>query len=255
MFKQVNFKIIIPVYNSEKWVQKCISSISQQRYRNWDAIIIDDLSTDNTRNEIEKVVSDKFITRFNKIRKRALQNIVEGIDLLNCKDEDVIVIVDGDDWLPDEDVFTRLIEAYQNPDIWLTYGSYEIYPRGVISDKTRMVTNKDDIRTGPMLYRHLRTFKSFLWKNVRDKDLRYSKTGEYYPASYDVAIMRPMVEMAGIAHVIHIDDKMYVYNFVNPLGDGKANRRSQVACGGEIHKNPRYKMHTKQELIKGITER
>jgi glycosyltransferase involved in cell wall biosynthesis len=253
---EIKFKVVVPTFNAEKWIQKCIDSISKQQYSNWEAIIIDDLSTDNTRREISKsAFSDMFTLRFNKTRKRALQNLVEGIKCLNCEDEDVIVIIDGDDWLPHEGVFSRLVREYQNPDIWLTYGTYEIYPRGVMTDKTRQVTKDDDIRRGPMLYRHLRTFKYFLWKNVKDEDLRYKLTGEYYPTSYDVAMMKPMVEMAGIYHVKHIDEKMYVYNHGNPLGDGKVNYRFQAACGGEIRKRPRYSTHSKHELIVGIKER
>ena len=43
-----NFKIITPVYNSEQWIKKCIDSVKAQSYSNFEHIIVDDCSTDNT---------------------------------------------------------------------------------------------------------------------------------------------------------------------------------------------------------------
>lgn len=41
--------IIIPVYNCEKFIQRCYDSIYNQTYQNWEAIFINDGSTDNTQ--------------------------------------------------------------------------------------------------------------------------------------------------------------------------------------------------------------
>lgn len=243
------FNVVVAAYNSEKWIEKNLKSLDFQTYNNWRGIIIDDCSSDGTREIIERSLPAKMVVIFNNRRKRALCNLVSGIKELKCKDEDVIVIVDGDDWLPDDSVFNRLAGVYKNPNVWLTYGSYEIHPKNRISDKTRPATIHDNPRKGPMIYRHLRTFKYFLWKNLRDESLRYTKTGEYYLAGYDAAIMRPMVEMAGLFHIQHISSKMYVYNFTNPLGDGKVNRRLQRLCGEDVALNQKpYSAKTKKEL-------
>lgn len=36
------FKIIIPVYNSEKWIEKCLKILNDQTYKNWNAVIINE---------------------------------------------------------------------------------------------------------------------------------------------------------------------------------------------------------------------
>jgi hypothetical protein len=63
--------------------------------------------------------------------------------------------------------------------------------------------------------------------------------------------MKPMAEMAGPEHVKFVDETLLIYNFGNPLGDGKVNRQLQAKCGEDIARKPRYPKLTKEELIYG----
>ena len=49
--------IIIPVYNAEKFIEETIITIKKQSYKNWEAIFVDDCSTDNSKNIIIKHLS------------------------------------------------------------------------------------------------------------------------------------------------------------------------------------------------------
>ena len=51
--------IILPTYNSEKYIFKCISSVLKQSYKNFEIIVVDNSSTDNTLNIIESFKSEK----------------------------------------------------------------------------------------------------------------------------------------------------------------------------------------------------
>ena len=46
--------VIMPAYNSEKYVSEAIESIRNQSYENWELLIVEDGSTDCTRNIIDK---------------------------------------------------------------------------------------------------------------------------------------------------------------------------------------------------------
>lgn len=46
--------IIIPAYNTEQYIDRCLESLFLQTYQNWECIIVDDGSTDNTRAKAEK---------------------------------------------------------------------------------------------------------------------------------------------------------------------------------------------------------
>ena len=62
--------VIMPSYNTEKFVEMSINSVLSQTYEDWELIIIDDNSTDNTDNVIYPFLKDnrikyfKFIDRF-----------------------------------------------------------------------------------------------------------------------------------------------------------------------------------------------
>ena len=56
--------IIIPVYNSQKYINKTIKSVFRQTYKNWKLIIIDDASTDDTKKILETIFKKK------KVRKK-----------------------------------------------------------------------------------------------------------------------------------------------------------------------------------------
>jgi glycosyltransferase involved in cell wall biosynthesis len=60
--QQPEISIVIPVYNAEKFLEQCLNSILQQTYKNWECIIVNDGSTDNSLSIIQKFASqdDRF---------------------------------------------------------------------------------------------------------------------------------------------------------------------------------------------------
>jgi len=252
-----HMKVIIPAYNCSEYIEKCLDSIKSQAYDNWQAIVIDDVSTDDTTQKIDKMIrgDNRFVFVQNTKRVLALANIVKGIQKADCKDEDVIVLVDGDDWLATPDVLSIVARTYEDPEVWLTYGTFKRVPGDVVDKVARPTPPGHDPRHGTYFWRHLRTYKYFLWKNLKDEDLRFSETGEYFPAGYDVAIMRPLVEIATHKHVKYIDEILYIYNRGNPLCDGNVNRSLQARCGAEVYWRQSYPPMTKAELIEGIDKR
>lgn len=99
--------IVIPVYNVDKYIEKCLNSVLQQTYQNLEIIVVDDGSTDNTGKIVDRlakvdnriVVTHKKNTGVSDTRNKGLE-IVHG---------DYIGFVDGDDEI-DIDMYQILYE-------------------------------------------------------------------------------------------------------------------------------------------------
>ena len=61
--------IITPFYNSEKYIEKCITSVINQNYDDFELILINDGSTDNSSKIVEKFIYDNRIKLFSKKMK------------------------------------------------------------------------------------------------------------------------------------------------------------------------------------------
>tara|TARA_Y100000114_G_C11762636_1_gene330781 strand:- start:648 stop:3368 length:2721 start_codon:yes stop_codon:yes gene_type:complete len=211
-----HFKIIVPLYNAEKWVKYCIASIKKQDYKNFQCVIVDDASTDNSNKEIQKHISndERFTLLTNKVNVGALENIYNAIQHSNPSDEDVIINLDGDDWLAGPSVLTTL-SGYYNGDCWLTYGSHIEYPTGQKSKFCRgpvpdHIIQKNSYRKHQWMTSALRTFKYKLWKKINVSDLKNDQ-GKFYEAAWDLAYMFPMLEMSG-HKAKYVKEIVYVYN-------------------------------------------
>lgn len=91
----MKISVIVPVYNSERYISRCIDSILVQKYQNWELILIDDGSTDGSLsilNEYEKKDSRIKVFHQDNTGPGIARNV--GISLATG---DYIVFVDSDD--------------------------------------------------------------------------------------------------------------------------------------------------------------
>jgi glycosyltransferase involved in cell wall biosynthesis len=239
----VKFKIIIPSYNCEKWIGKCLASVEKQTFRNFDVCVIDDASPCANQRDVIKRYCERNGWKhvFNEINKGALSNIVAGIRLADPKDDDVIINLDGDDWLYGRDVLEKLRRIYDEEDVYLTYGQLLSFPAGTIGCSRPLTAEQIEKKLHRKItwaFSHLRTFKYFLWKHVKDEDLR-DENGEYFRVSWDLAIMYPMAEMAG-RQLKFINELLLFYNNANPINDYKVRLSQQEAAAKYIQSRPPY---------------
>jgi glycosyltransferase involved in cell wall biosynthesis len=242
---ELMFRVVVPVYNAEKWVAKCLQSIREQTIGNFTCVVVDDASSDNTATIARQFcrTDNRFKFVGNTERVGALANIIHAIDLHKAHDTDVIVTVDGDDWLAHNKVFARLAQAYCDPHVQLTYGQFmqmeqqepgwcRRYPDEVI--KNRAYRQYDWIAS------HLRTFRYKLWRQINRKHLNDPQTGKPWEMAWDVAMMVPMLEMCGPEQFQFIPEILYSYNNLNPLNDHKVDVEKQRDMHRRILALPSY---------------
>lgn len=230
--QNIRFIITVPFYNVEKYIKKCIESIKLQTYSNFVCVVTDDHSSDNSyKMAVEAISGDnrfKLIT--NKSRKDVMENTVNAIKIANPNDEDVIVNIDGDDWLAHEGVLEKVANKYEEKDILLTYGTYKFFPSGEKGHTTafpKEIIKKNLYRRYRWNSSHLRTFKFKLWKNIKEDDLKHPDGSWMFPAA-DVCFMLPMLEMSG-GKFHFFDEILYVYNRETPLNADKDRLAKQKA--------------------------
>lgn len=93
--------IIVPVYNAERYVAKTIESVLNQTFTDYELILINDCSTDNSLEIIEPYLKDERIRLINnETNLRAAKSRNKGIDLAQGR---YIAYIDADDlWLPEK---------------------------------------------------------------------------------------------------------------------------------------------------------
>jgi glycosyltransferase involved in cell wall biosynthesis len=231
-----NIKVITPFYNPGEFLETCVNTLMSQKYDNFKVLFVDDCSTDGS---FEKLPHDneKAVIIKNETRKTALENIHDAI-MNHCDPDDIVVLIDGDDWLPNKNVLSYINDFYNQNDCWIMYGqaNWTDGRRGFASAYS--AEEFKNIRKSPFRVSHLRTFKAGLYQKIKEQDSEFScmkdSDGDFYKMTYDVAIMFPILEMAGVEKVAFNDTILYIYNRNNPISDDKVNQQLQWNIHTEI---------------------
>lgn len=104
----MKFSIVVPVYNVEKYIDKCLKSIKEQSYTNFEVIIVNDGSPDNSQAIIDNYVKED--DRFKSlIKKNGGLSDARNYGLKYIKGN-YLLFVDSDDYL-DKDILCKLYEV------------------------------------------------------------------------------------------------------------------------------------------------
>lgn len=94
------FKIIIPVYNTECYVGECLDSLLAQTYSNWEAICIDDGSTDNSGQILDRYAKrDSRISVIHQTNGGVSKARNAGLDKISPNKDTYVSFVDSDDYV------------------------------------------------------------------------------------------------------------------------------------------------------------
>lgn len=239
------FLVVVPFHNAWPWITTCLGSVQAQRYPHVDVIVADDASTDQSGEHArQSCIGYGWLYHRNVNNRRMPYNLRLAIAVANPEPETVIVIVDGDDWLPHDQVLDRLATYYEDPHLWLTWGSYTRHPDPTVMPNPATAWPPDVVKARSYrstyhctAFNHPLTFRKHLWDHVTDDDLK-DNNGNWFTAGYDAAIMFPMTEMAGPEHFRFIPEVLYVYNESNPLSDGKVRPMECDHAHNHIRQRP-----------------
>lgn len=115
--KDYKIGIIIPNYNYEHTIEKCLTSILNQTYKNYEIIFIDDMSTDNSVKIAKELLEPPH--KVIQLKQKRLNGGARNEAYLHLSDDvDYVYYVDSDDWLYNEYVLEKINNKLQTkPDV------------------------------------------------------------------------------------------------------------------------------------------
>lgn len=117
--KKIKFSIIVPVYNTEKYLKRCLDSIKKQSFKDYEVIIVNDGSTDNSGDIIKKYPY-KVINQENLGLSMARNNGVKEAR------GDYVIFLDSDDYI-EKDLLKEITNSLvNNPDV-VRYQTKEVF--------------------------------------------------------------------------------------------------------------------------------
>lgn len=234
--KPLHITVVIPSFNNEKYVTKNLTSILGQSYPHVQILYLDDASTDSTpilAKSMLKTSQGEVISRPKRVY--GMENLYFVIKQL--PEEEVVVVVDGDDWLCHSEVLSMIARCYEDKAPLLTFGRYVKYPlftEGPFLSQYRGL----EIRKHAWFLSHLKTFRAGLFQKIIKDDLMVN--GAFVKSAIDVAMMWPMYEMAG-DRVHQMEEVLYVYNFENANSVATSRPGEQQEVAKRLSQIPPYK--------------
>jgi glycosyltransferase involved in cell wall biosynthesis len=232
-------RLLVPFHNAAPWLPRCLESLRRQSLTAWHCYLADDLSDDGSDRVAQRAFGGD--SRFTLIRNNErLYQCGSYQQLLanpNFDPLDICVTVDADDYLPDSDVLRRVLEAYADERIWLTWGNYirtDGEPGIAAPLEEALEVRRVSWRTS-----HLRTWRLFLWNQIREEDF-LGPDGLPLRVAGDLASMFPMIEMAGNRHIRFLESINYVCNRANPLSNFRLRAAEQLRNAAFLRSKPVY---------------
>jgi len=129
-----------------------------------------------------------------------------------CGDEEVVMHLDGNDWLAHDLVLQKLNNAYNCQGVWLTYGGYlEYSPNKQKAGLQAFQEQLSSERRASSLPWFRSPFKTYYAKLFKQLDLNEIYQEDEVLSDSSWGFMLPMVKMAG-RHIHYIPEILYIHN-------------------------------------------
>ena len=118
------FSVVIPTYNHGKYLGRCLQSVLDQTYTNWEVIIVDNHSTDDTEDVVNSFTDERFT--YVKVHNNGIIAVSRNVGIKAANGE-WIAFLDSDDWWTSNKLNVCL--NYINNTVDLLYHDLQIIPR------------------------------------------------------------------------------------------------------------------------------
>ena len=188
--------IVVPIYNVENYLRQCLDSISEQTYKNFECILINDGSTDNSKQIAEEYLTDSRFKLINQSNKGLSGARNTGISHIR-EESTFVAFVDSDDYIYPDFLETLIEHIEDDVDIiegMIDYFHDEIKVDNVCHDFEKQILISKDDKLGKLALNELRV-------SVFPKLFRKSLfTEDFFPEGWifeDLAVVPELVIHSG----------------------------------------------------------
>lgn len=198
--------VVIPAYNAEQYICKCLESVVHQSFTDYDVIIVNDGSTDHTENIIKEYKNNySFINYYNKENGGLSSARNYGMDRL--ENSKYVVFLDSDDYLDSEYLSSLVTKAEKDQLDVVCSGQYRITEEGRVISHVQYHLDEH----GKCVLRHLNMHgKLYRTDYLRKHNLRFpeGKTYEDNPfnlAAFFLTRQIGFLKYEGYYQLVHLD--------------------------------------------------
>lgn len=241
--------IIIPVYNVETYLDRCIESLINQTYKNLEIILVNDGSKDNSG-----AICDKYALKDDRIKVYHIENggssIARNYGLKKSKG-DFIGFVDSDDWVKPE-MFKQLIDfaLKNNLKVIETSSVHSHLVKDNSHNNNTIIAKIEDKNTA--LKRIIKNKRFAVWRRIYHRSIiqdRFFIEGILHQDVYYTLDIINEVSQIGF-----FENEHYVYNVQNPTSvirsDYSIKKLNSIGAGEYVVKNTTQYNNDVQELAK-----
>lgn len=120
----MKFSVLIPVYNTEKYLEECLQSVLNQTYQDFEIVIVDDGSNDKSALICDRY-QESYSNQIKVIHQENQGQLASRCNAIQIAQGEYILFADADDLVVENafEIINKQLTAYQNPDM-LVYSFY-----------------------------------------------------------------------------------------------------------------------------------
>lgn len=197
-------------YNYAHYLPQCLDSILSQTFTDFELILINDCSTDNSREVIQPYLADPRVRLVDhKENKGFVSSLIEGSDLSRGK---YITVISADDYCVSDQAFTLLLRPLESDGtVAFAYAAYGFYTDDGICRHLQRPHGHSYVREGAAEFRELVLNNYILHSGTIIRASMYRSAGGYDPSlryAVDTAIW---LQLCAIGKVAYLNNELYAY--------------------------------------------
>lgn len=223
MQSDIKISVIVPIYNTEKYLHRCVDSILNQTFRDFELILVDDGSTDSSSEICEEYAKND--GRVKVIHKENGGSVIARKEGLNESAGEYIIFIDSDDYISNN-MLEVLLEGTNNGKYDLVLCNYK-----EINNYKEIIRNNKECKSNTEYIINIieGNIGAYLWNKLIKRDLfaKHVKFNEGYDMWEDMQISIQLFFYAKSIKILKTES-LYFYNCTNNASITSTKGRKKI---------------------------